>query len=148
MNCFDFEWSSRNWNCVLVLVLGLACLLRLWGTWYGLPYSYYVDEYHEVMRALELGVGGFNLERTGKGGFYFVLLPEYGFYYVIIKLLGIVDSTREFAEYFVRDPSAFYLMGRVTAALIGTLTVGAAIYFGKRAYGATAGLMSGLFLSI
>ena len=70
--------NARHWNRALVLVLGLACLLRLWGTWYGLPFSYYDDEYHEVMRALELGMGGFNFERTGKGGFYFLLFLEYG----------------------------------------------------------------------
>ncbi len=86
MNAFDFEWGARNWNRALVLVLGLACLFRLWGTWYGLPYSYYDDEYHEVMRALELGMGGFNFERTGKGGFYFLLFLEYGLYYVSLKL--------------------------------------------------------------
>src|SRR5687768_11061245 len=148
MNSFDFEWSSRHWNHALVLVLGLACLLRLWGTWYGLPFSYYDDEYHEVMRALELGMGGFNFDRTGKGGFYFLLFLEYGLFYVCLKVLGIVGSTREFAEYFVRDPSAFYLIGRVTAALIGAFTVATAIYFGKRAYGATAGLLAGLFLAI
>ncbi len=140
--------NARNWNRALVLVLGLACLFRLWGTWYGLPFSYYDDEYHEVMRALELGTGGFNFERTGKGGFYFLLFLEYGLFYVSLKVLGVVDSAREFAEYFVRDPSAFYLMGRVTAALIGTFTVAAVIYFGKRAYGATAGLLAGLFLAI
>ncbi len=88
MNAFDLEWNARHWNRALFLVLGLACLLRLWGTWYGLPYSYYDDEYHEVMRALELGMGGFNFERTGKGGFYFLLFLEYGLYYVSLKAPG------------------------------------------------------------
>ena len=148
MNDFDVEWKREHWTRALVLVLGVTCLFRLWGTWYGLPFSYYDDEYHEVMRALELGTGGFNFERTGKGGFYFLLFLEYGLFYVSLKVLGVVDSAREFAEYFVRDPSAFYLMGRVTAALIGTFTVAAVIYFGKRAYGATAGLLAGLFLAI
>jgi 4-amino-4-deoxy-L-arabinose transferase-like glycosyltransferase len=148
MNASDVAWEPGHWNLALLLVLGLACVFRLWGTWYGLPFSYYDDEYHEVMRALELGTGGFNFERTGKGGFYFLLFLEYGFFYVCLKVLGIVDSTREFAEYFVRDPTAFYLIGRVTAALIGTFTVAAAIYFGKRAYGTTAGILAGLFLAI
>ena len=148
MSAFDFEWKRGHWNGVLVLVLGLACLLRLWGTWYGLPFSYYDDEYHEVMRALELGTGGFNFERTGKGGFYFLLFLEYGLFYAVLKVLGVVGSAREFGEYFVRDPSAFYLMGRVTAALMGASTVAAVIYFGKRAYGATAGMLAGFFLAI
>lgn len=129
------------------LAVGLALVIRLCGIRYGLPFVYWTDEYHEVMRALELGAGGFNLSRTGKGGFYLILFLEYGFYYVGLKLTGLVSNAQEFAEQFVRDPTAFYLMGRATAAVFGCATVAAVFYLARQAYSATAGLLAALFLA-
>ena len=133
---------------ILWLLLGLALLIRLFGIGYGLPYVYWIDEYHEVMRAMELGAGEFNLSRTGKGGFYFLLFFEYGVYFVVLKVAGIVSNTQEFAEQFVRDPTVFYLMGRATAAVFGCATVAGAFYVARKAYGATAGLFAALFLAV
>ena len=144
----DFDEAPGPVRKIFWFVLGISILIRLWGTWYGLPFSYWVDEYHEVLRALELGAGGFNFERTTKGGLYFLLFVEYGLYFVCLKIAGLVTSTREFAELFVRDPSAFYLMGRVTAALIGSATVAATFVLARRAYSATAGLLAMLFLAV
>ena len=124
-----------------------ALLLRLWGAWYGLPYLYISDEYHEVMRALQLGTGSFNFDRIGKGGFYFVLFVEYGVYFLLLKLTGVVASAEDFARMFARDPSAFYWMGRATAALIGALTVAVAFQLGRRAYSTTAGVLAAAFLA-
>jgi hypothetical protein len=133
---------------ILWAVIGLALLIRLWGIGYGLPFVYWTDEYHEVMRALELGSGGFNLSRTGKGGFYILLFVEYGLYFTVLKITGIVSSAREFAEQFVRDPSAFYLMGRVTAVVFGCATIAVAYHLARRAYLASAGILAALFLTV
>ncbi|TAK51505.1 MAG: phospholipid carrier-dependent glycosyltransferase [Gammaproteobacteria bacterium] len=140
------KWPLSVWALLCVCVAALS--VRVWGTWYGLPYSYHADEYHEVMRALQLGTGGFNLDRTGKGGFYFLLFAEYGFYFVALKLLGIVDTAKDFGVLFVRDPSVFYLMGRLSAALLGVLTVAAVADIGRRAFSANAGLLAALFLAV
>ena len=125
MQAINANWSERYRKPVLWLLVASA-LIRLWGIDYGLPFIYWVDEYHEVMRAMELGAGGFNFARTGKGGFYFLLFFEYGAYFVVLKAVGAIATVKEFAEHFARDPSAFYLMGRVTAALFGCATVLAA----------------------
>ncbi len=140
--------NLRNWKLVFWLLIGSALLLRLWGVRYGLPYVYWIDEYHEVMRALELGSGGFNLSRTSKGGFYYLLFFEYGVYYVFLKLSGFVAGTKEFAEHFARDPSMFYLMGRVTAALFGAATVAVCYFLGRKAYSAYAGMFAALFAAV
>lgn len=132
----------------LWMVIALAAFLRLWGISYGLPHVYWTDEYHEVMRAMELGSGGFNLERTGKGGFYLLLFLEYGLYFVALKLTGVIHSTREFAELFVKDPSAFYLIGRITAAAVGCATVGFVYALGRQGYRAGVGLVAALFLAV
>ena len=137
-----------DWKRMLWLVIGGALLIRLWGTWYGLPFSYYADEYHEVMRALELGMGSFNFDRVTKGGFYLLLFVEYGTYFVLLKLMGVVATAQEFAEEFARDPSAFYLMGRMTAAVFGTITVAAAFFVARQTYSTTAGLLAALFLAV
>jgi 4-amino-4-deoxy-L-arabinose transferase-like glycosyltransferase len=142
------EPTSFVFKRMLWLIVSLALLVRLWGTSYGLPFSYWSDEYHEVMRALELGTGGFNFERFSKGGFYFLLFFEYGLYFVFLKLAGVVATAEDFAEKFVRDPSAFYLMGRVTAALIGGITVASVFCLARRAYSMSAGLLAALFLAV
>jgi len=130
------------------LIVGGALLIRLWGIHYGLPYVYWIDEYHEVMRAMELGSGEFNFGRTGKGGFYFLLFFEFGLYFVALKLAGVVSTVQEFAEAFVRDPSAFYLMGRVTAAVFGCATVAGAGLVASRAFGTRAGLLAAIFVAV
>jgi len=132
----------------LALIVAFAVGMRCWGTSYGLPFSYWADEYHEVMRALELGAGGFNFDRTSKGGFYLFLFLEYGLYYVFLKSVNVVSTTREFAELFVTDPSAFYLMGRVTAALIGSATVLGVYCSARVAFSNLAGLFAALLLAV
>lgn len=132
----------------LALSLAAALALRVWGIWFGLPFSYRADEYHEVFRALELGSGSFNLDRTGKGGYFYLLFVEYGVLFVAWKVAGIVDSAQDFARYFVRDPSGFYLIGRATTAVIGTLNVFLVYRLGARAYSSGAGLLAAIFLSV
>ena len=132
----------KGWPRVAWALLLAACLLRVWGVWYGLPFLYISDEYHEVMRALQLGTGSFNFERVGKGGFYFILFFEYGIYFVLLKLAGVVASAEDFGRIFARDPSAFYWMGRATAALIGASTVAVVFQLARRAYSTTAGVLA------
>jgi 4-amino-4-deoxy-L-arabinose transferase-like glycosyltransferase len=139
----DAKLSKAFW-----LLIGAALLIRLWGISYGLPYVYWIDEYHEVMRAMELGSGEFDFERTGKGGFYFLLFVEFGLYFVALKIAGVVSTVQDFAEQFVRDPSMFYLMGRATAAVFGGATVAAAYWVAREAYLPKAGLLAGLFLAV
>jgi 4-amino-4-deoxy-L-arabinose transferase-like glycosyltransferase len=134
------------WAIGLILLGALA--LRLWGIDYGLPVSYWQDEYLEVMRALQLGTGGFDLDRTEKGGLYLVMFVEYGVYFVILKLSGAISSTAEFARLFVNDPSVFYLLGRITTAVLGSVTVLAAYLIGRTAYSIGAGLLAALFLAV
>jgi 4-amino-4-deoxy-L-arabinose transferase-like glycosyltransferase len=140
--------SALRYDIWLWAIVGIALLFRVWGTWYGLPYSYWVDEYHEVLRALELGSGGFNLERVTKGGFYLVLFVEYGVYYFAMKFFGVIDSPGEFAEYFVRDPTSLYLIGRVTAAVAGAATVTAVFYLTSAAYSRRAAVVGALLLAL
>ena len=139
--------SKRGPLLVLALVLALAVALRAWGVAFGLPYVYHPDEGFEVYRALRLGMGGFDLERTGKGGLYFLLFLEYGVYFVVLRLAGVLHGVGDFARQFATDPSGFWLIGRWTNVVLGTLTVALVAFQGKRMAGWRAGLLGGLFLA-
>lgn len=139
---------DSNWPLAIWLTVGVALILRVWGIDYGLPFVYWTDEYHEVMRAMELGAGGFNWARTGKGGFYLLLFVEYGLYFAVLKLAGVISTTQDFAELFVRDPTVFYLLGRVTTALFGAATVAVLFLLGRAAYGVRAGMLAAVFLAV
>lgn len=142
------EPMTTRWCWALCAVLGVAFLARIWGIDYGLPFSYWNDEYHELMRAMQLGTGSFNLARTTKGGFYLVLFFEYGIYYVVLKLTGAVAGTMQFAEHFVRDPTMFYLIGRSTAAVLGCVTVAAVFGIGRQAYSLLAGMFAAVIFAV
>jgi hypothetical protein len=140
--------EANRWGLALWVIVILALLVRIWGIEYGLPFVYWTDEYHEVMRAMELGAGGFNWARTGKGGFYLLLFVEYGLYFAFLKVTGVVSTTQEFAELFARDPTVFYLLGRATTAVFGAATVAVAFVLGRTAYRHGAGLLAALFVAV
>lgn len=140
--------ETNRWGLIFWVIVALALAVRIWGIDYGLPFVYWTDEYHEVMRAMELGAGGFNWARTGKGGFYLLLFVEYGAYFAILKVAGAISTTQEFAELFVRDPTMFYLLGRATTAVFGAATVAVAFVLGRTAYGHRAGLLAALCIAV
>lgn len=129
----------RRVTYLLFTVLGLALGLRVWGIGFGLPYDFTPDEVHEILRAFKLGAGEYQWS-FGKGGLYYILFVEYGLLYVVWWLTGKVADARAFAVHYVLDPTAFYLVGRLTVALMGTLTCLVIFYLGKRVYGWRVGL--------
>ena len=133
---------------IILSILAVALALRVWGIQFGLPFSYATDEYHEVMRAMQLAAGQFNFNRTGKGGLYFLLLIQYGVYFVALKAMGAVDTTMDFAMNFVRDQTPFYLMGRWLVAVIGTIGVYAVYLLGRKAYSSVAGLFAAALVAV
>lgn len=142
--------QRAHWNPATLLLLGLlaaALGLRLWGTWFGLPYLFHNDEDFEIVRALQLGAGQYDFDRVGKGGYFYLLFVEYGLLFVVLLLSGAVSSAAEFGELYIRDPSAFYLIGRATTATIGTLTVYLVYRLGGLAYSTAAALFAATLLT-
>ncbi|MGY8796257.1 MAG: glycosyltransferase family 39 protein, partial [Woeseiales bacterium] len=135
-------------SMVIVVVLAISLILRLFGVDYGLPFLFHNDEGNEVLRALQLGTGSFDFERISKGGFFYVLFVEFGFLFVFLKLFGVVGSASDFGAYFIENPTAFYLLGRATTALIGTVTVYIVYRIGKLAYSPMAALAAAILLSV
>ena len=143
----SFNLFDEKKNYILLFILIAALTLRIWGIWFGLPHLYGVDEGHEVLRAMRLGTGSFDFNRIGKGGYFYLLFFEYGIYFLILKLIGTVHSATEFAQMFIREPWSFYLIGRITTALIGTLNVFFVYLIGKEIYSRKAGILAALFFA-
>lgn len=134
------EMSSRSVKIALFAVLAAALGLRLWGIGFGLPYDFTPDEIHEIVRALKLGAGEYNLQAFTKGGLYLILFVEYGFLFAVWWLMGQVTGPTDFALAYLQDPTAFYLLGRVTVALMGVATCLVVFEIGKRAHDWRVGL--------
>jgi hypothetical protein len=126
---------------VLIGIVVVAALVRLWGTWYGLPHIYHTDEIFEVKRALKLGAGQFDAGRVMKGGLYLILFLEYAAYFLVLKLTGAARTGFDFLLRFFENPSGFWLIGRATVALLGALNVYLVYLLGRRACGPRAGLI-------
>ena len=133
---------------IFLAVILIAFALRIWGIWFGFPYLYQSDEPNEVLRALRLGMGDFDFSRTAKGGYFYLLFVEYGIFFVVLKLFNVVKGVLDFAYFFVREPWPFYLIGRVTTAVLGTLTVVFTYRLGTRTYGKVVGLAAAGFLAV
>lgn len=113
--------------------------LRLWGIGFGLPYDFTPDELHEIVRALKLGAGEYSWT-PGKGGLYYFLFLEYGLLFVYWWITGVVSNPTDFALHYLQDPSAFYLAGRITVAIMGTVTCLVVYMLGRRLYDWKVGL--------
>jgi 4-amino-4-deoxy-L-arabinose transferase-like glycosyltransferase len=134
----------------ILVVFCLAVAVRLWGIQFGLPYDLTADEPHQIVQALKIGAGeGGPLVRMwhtiGKGGLDYILFFEYGVLFVVWWLIGRVHESREFALEYLNNPTAFYLVGRVTVAMMGALTSVAVGEIGRRLYDARVGAAAALF---
>lgn len=97
------------------------------------------DESKEIHRAFKLGAGEYSWS-FGKGMLYYFLFIEYSFLYIVWWLTGVVSNTHEFALHVIRDQSMTMLLGRLTVALMGTLTCLIIFWIGNRIYGFAVGL--------
>jgi hypothetical protein len=125
------QGQPKNRLMIALGIFALALGLRVWGISFGLPYEFDIDEVHEILRAFKLGLGEYQWS-FGKGGLYILLFVEYGLIYVGAWLMGWVADAYEFAIWYVLDPSPFYLAGRLTVALMGTLTCVVVYFIGQR----------------
>jgi 4-amino-4-deoxy-L-arabinose transferase-like glycosyltransferase len=132
------EYQARvAWWLAAILVLALA--LRLWGIDFGLPYELTSDESKEIHRALKLGVGEYYWG-FGKGGLYYILFLEYAFLFGWWWITGQVANGTDFAVQFIRDPTMFFLLGRLTVAIMSVLTCLVVFHIGRRIYDWRVGL--------
>jgi 4-amino-4-deoxy-L-arabinose transferase-like glycosyltransferase len=138
---------TAGWLLLCICVLGLA--VRLWGIDYGLPHEGMTynqvtfEESKEVHRAFKLGIGEY--DRTfGKGGMFWILFFEFGVYYALSLAFGWVSDSREFAMRVLEDRTTAFMIGRVTVAFMGVLTLAVIYAVGRRLYDQRTGLIAAL----
>jgi Dolichyl-phosphate-mannose-protein mannosyltransferase len=100
----------------LCLLLLLTLGLRLWGIKQGLPYSYNVDEAeHFVPRAVSFFSQGLDPH-------YFLNPPAYSYLlHIVFELwFGSADAV---TRAYTTNPTELFIVARVVAAVLGTLSV-------------------------
>lgn len=120
-----WNWTTERLATVpptLWWLLLLGFFLRLIWIDVGLPYDFMPDEIHEILRALKLGIGEYVVD-SQKGGLYLILFFEYSLLFLFLLVIGSIKSPGDFAVLFIEDPFIFYILGRFTVAILGTLTL-------------------------
>lgn len=134
-------------NLVLLITL-TALAVRVYGISFGLPYVYNSDEAIVVSRAVGFGSGDFNPHGFNYPSLYmYVLFGLYVVYFAVAWLFGSVASVYDFALLFFRDPTWFYLIGRLVAATLGTATVPLVYWLGKKIYSTRVALVAATFMA-
>ncbi len=116
-------------------------VLRLWGVKQGLPYSYNSDEAtHFVPRAI--GFFGHDLNPH-----YFLNPPAYSYLlFVVFELwFGSADAVRHI---YTTDPTSVFVVARVLAAVLGTVSVVLLYLAGRRLFGREVGLLAAAILGL
>jgi hypothetical protein len=119
----------------LVALLAITFGLRVWGVKQGLPYSYNVDEAtHFVPPAIAFFGHDYNPQ-------YFLNPPAYSYLlHIVFELwFGSGDAVR---RQFATDPTDVFVVARVTAAVLGTVSVWLTYLAGARLFHRAVGLLA------
>ena len=111
--------------------MAAAFALRVWGIRFGLPYVYHYDEHFYINTALNLGAGVVNSPPYAPVGLSNLLFLEYAAYFVFGRVQGIFVSAPQFEAAYRADPTAFYLLARLTSVALGSLTVLPVYWLGR-----------------
>jgi Dolichyl-phosphate-mannose-protein mannosyltransferase len=124
----------------LAVLLIVTLLLRLWGIKQGLPYSYNTDEAtHFVPRAIAFFSHDFNPH-------YFLNPPAYSYLlHVVFEVwFGSADAV---SRAYATDPTAVFVVARVVAAVLGTVSVWLTYLAGARFFNRNVGLLAAAILA-
>lgn len=110
---------GKTEKSAIIIIIALGAALRIWGINFGLPFQFHQDEPIIVNHAMAYGTGDLNPH-------FFIIPPLtsyvlfifYAAYYFLLHMMGVVNGREEFVINFIKDPSSFYLIGRVFAGLL------------------------------
>ena len=129
---------------IFLLIIIFGSIIRYWG----ICNAENTDEYNEVFEALRLASGHLNINRWLKKGYQTFLAGEYGVYYLLGWIAGVFKSPMHFASAIVADMNPLFLIGRVTTATLGILSIIVTYLIGKKMFNQKVGLISALFFSV
>lgn len=132
----------------LFILCLLALILRLWGVKQDLPYTYYGDENYLIYHSLKFGTGDLNPHWFVWPTFFqYLLFFLFVIFYFIGFVVGWFKNTADFLYLYCSDPTIFFLIGRITAALLGTVSIYLVYSLAKNAYDKTTGLISAVLFA-
>jgi len=125
----------------LLAILAAAFFFRVYGINFGLPYIYHPDEPSIVKRAL-------SMIHSGDFSPHWFDWPSLYFYVqALVYVLRYLYSASQAINFDNVQLAGFYLWGRFTTALLGTITVGLTYWVGKELFDKRVGLLGALFLT-
>lgn len=133
---------------VVVLV---GVLLRLRGITWGLPYLYDPDEHFLVDPAVRFVTTG---DLNPHSFFYpgstimYTLGLAYGAYWIVGHFAGWFPDLESFGELFSSNPTSFYLMARIIAIAMATLSIPLVYPLTRRMAGKGAALAAAAFVAV
>lgn len=116
---FFSNYQRGSWALFLLFLLSLS--LRVFWFWDELPNTYYTDENNYIYSSLRFGTGDFNPHEFINPAFFrYLLFFLYGVYFLIGKLLGLFRSPSDFILQYLRNPTFFYIIGRLFSVIVGS----------------------------
>ena len=113
--------SFRSWVAPGAILL-LAFFLRVWGIGFGLPHLYHADEPIVVNHALNFANGDFNPHFFNIPPLTsYLLFWVYGILFIVGKIAGAWSDSAQFAHLFFRDPTLFYVVGRLFLGVLPSI---------------------------
>lgn len=111
-----------------------------------LPYFCSLDEMTYIENALRFGTGTFKMSSSLHAALYSqVLFLEYAAYFVLGRVLGLFNSSTDFLLAYIKDPTPFFLLARMTVVMCGVGTVWLSYAIATRVYHQRVGLVASLF---
>jgi len=108
----------------LAIILAVAAVLRSVGLTYQLPVPTGPDPEGLINVALRMGTGDLNPHFfTWPAAPFYFLAACYGAMFAVCRALGVVGGVSEFKQWFLDDPSAFYLFTRMIMVTVGLISV-------------------------
>lgn len=142
------EASSKiKMETVLIMaILTVSLGMRIFPVASDLPYFCSLDEVTYIENALRFGTGAFKMSSYFHGALYpMVLFLEYAAYFMLGRMLGFFGSSTDFLLTYLKDPTSFFLLARVTAVLCGLGVVWLSHAIASRMYNQRVGLVASLF---
>jgi hypothetical protein len=134
------------WILLALTAAGFA--LRLWKLSYGLPHIIFSDEGHHIYWALNMGGGDLNPHQFVHPTLFFYLCFAADCVYTLWGLAtGLFEKAGDAWALYRRDPTVFYLIGRLWSVFFGAMTIPLVYLAGRKMFNTTVGLLGALFVT-
>jgi 4-amino-4-deoxy-L-arabinose transferase-like glycosyltransferase len=130
---------------LLATIVAIALSLRLWGIAWQLPWEFHPDEGHYVWKAVQMVQdGNLNPKYFRNPSLYTYLLYSQ---FKLLDLLALSFEALPASWEALRPPSVYVLLGRLTTAVLGAMTVAVTYRLGAELLGRGVGVLGALLLA-